>query len=62
MSLTFVIPKNYGAENTKIYGLNFIGVRTNKKKQIMLGLFELSPLGDALDQKETKVNQDLIYG
>lgn len=62
MSLTFVIPKNYGAENTKIYSISFLGVKTNKKKQIMLGIFELKPLVDQLEQKETNVNSDLIFG
>lgn len=61
-SLTMIVTRNYSANNTKIYYIGFTGVRTNKKKMILLGNFELKPLVDKTKTKEKAVNMDLIYG
>lgn len=62
-SLTFIITRNYGAEFSRIYYIGFTGIRTNKKKMILLGNYELKPL---MDQNKTKddgnKHSDLIYG
>ena len=49
-------------ENSKIYYLGFTGMRTNKKKMVMLGNYELKPMIDQNTIKDKQVNSDLIYG
>lgn len=61
-SLTMIVTRNYLADTSKIYYLGFTGIRTNKKKMVLLGNFELKPLIDGTKSKEKPVNQDLIYG
>ncbi len=62
-SLTMVINRNYGADHSKIYYIGFTGYKTNKKKFILLGNYELKP---QIDKQKTKDNgaalQDMIYG
>jgi hypothetical protein len=61
-SITLIVTRNYSAINSKIYYIGFTGVRTNKKKMILLGNFELKPMLDGTKTKEKAVNMDLIYG
>jgi hypothetical protein len=60
--LTIIVTRNYSADSSKIYYIGFTGIRTNKKKMIMLGNYELKPLIDGTQTKETQTNMDLIYG
>jgi hypothetical protein len=61
-SITLIVTRSYFANFSKIYYLGFTGVRTNKKKQVMLGIYELKPMIDSNKQKEQNTNMDLIYG
>ncbi len=61
-SLTLIVTRNYSADTSKIYYLGFTGLRTNKKKMVMLGNYELKPLIDGTKTKEKEINSDLIYG
>ena len=61
-SITIIVTRNYSGDTSKIYYLGFTGVRTNKKKMILLGNFELKPMIDGTSAKEKEVNADLIYG
>ena len=61
-SLTIIVTRNYSGDSSKIYYLGFTGTRTNKKKMILLGNFELKPMIDGTQQPESNVNADLIYG
>ncbi len=61
-SLTLIVTRNYSADTSKIYYLGFTGLRTNKKKMVMLGNYELKPIIDGTKTKEKEVNSDLIYG
>ena len=61
-SLTIIVTRNYSADTSKIYYFGFTGIRTNKKKMILLGNYELKPLVDGTKTQETKTNMDLIYG
>ncbi len=62
-SITLVVNRNYGADFTKIYYIGFLGFRTNKKKFILVGNYELKPL---VDKKKTKdegtQHHSVIYG
>jgi len=61
-SLTIIVTRNYSADNSKIYYIGFTGMRTNKKKMVMLGNYELKPMIDQNTIKDKQVNSDLIYG
>ena len=61
-SLTLIVTRNYSADSSKIYYIGFTGLRTNKKKMVMLGIYELKPLIDGTKTKEKEVNNDMIYG
>ncbi len=61
-SLTLIVTRNYSADSSKIYYIGFTGVRTNKKKMILLGNFELKPMIDGTKTQEKSLNSDLIYG
>ena len=61
-SLTIIVTRNYSGDTSKIYYLGFTGLRTNKKKMVMLGNYELKPLIDSTKEKEREVNSDLIFG
>jgi hypothetical protein len=61
-SLTIIVTRNYSADTSKIYYIGFTGIRTNKKKMIMIGNYELKPLVDGTKNKDAGVNMDLIYG
>jgi hypothetical protein len=61
--LTIIVTRNYGADFSKIYYLGFIGLRTNKKKFVLLGNYELKPQIDKTRTKdEGAKHHDLIYG
>lgn len=62
-SLTFVIDKNHGGNNTKLYYLGFTGIKTNKKKMVLLGNYEVKPVND-LNKifDKIKLSNDAIYG
>ena len=62
-SLTLIVTRNYGADFTKIYYIGFLGLRTNKKKMILVGNYELKPLVDKQKTKDEGAKfHDMIYG
>jgi PITH domain len=62
-SITIIVDRNHGADNTKIYYIGFTGIKTNKKKMVLLGNYELKPVNDPNKVMDRiKVNNDTIYG
>jgi len=62
-SLTIIIDRNHGGDKSKIYYIGFTGIKTNKKKLVLVGNFELKPVNDpnkAMDK--TKISGESIYG
>ena len=62
-SLTILVDRNHGGDFSRIYYIGFTGIRTNKKKLVLVGNFELKPVNDpnkVMDR--SKVSGESIYG
>jgi len=62
-SISILVDRNHGADNTKIYYIGFTGIKTNKKKMVLIGNFELKPVNDPNKlMDKMKLSNDTIYG
>lgn len=61
-SLTIIVDRNHGASNSKIYYIGFTGIKTNKKKLVLIGNFELKPVNQTNKVKDNMKVSDTIYG
>lgn len=62
-SITLLVTLNHGADNTKIYGISFEGISTNKKRKILIGNYELRPIPGAVNPpQQENTHSEMIYG
>ena len=62
-SLSIIVDRNHGGDFSKIYYIGFTGIKTNKKKQILVGNFELKPVNDGNKLKEhEKMHGENLFG
>jgi len=62
-SITILVDRNHGANNSKIFYIGFTGIKTNKKKLVLVGNFEIKPVDDRNKiPDKTKLSNDTIYG
>ncbi len=62
-SISIIVDRNHGGDNTKIHYIGFVGVKTNKKKLVLVGNFELKPVNDPNKMiDKMNIKSDAIYG